>query len=117
MMYREKLMLAAARVLWTNLMRCRCVSRLDRRRTRSCLRNLLTRKSDFLLAELCPVTALSGSLRNGRAARGIRGNRREVVFQSGGVVQLVRTPACHAAGRGFESRRSRQFFQASNART
>jgi len=27
-------MLAAARVLWTNLTRCRCVSRLDRRRTR-----------------------------------------------------------------------------------
>jgi ABC-type branched-subunit amino acid transport system substrate-binding protein len=29
MMYREKLMLAAARVLWTNLTRCRCVSRLE----------------------------------------------------------------------------------------
>jgi hypothetical protein len=28
-----------------------------------------------------------------------------------GVVQLVRTPACHAGGRGFESRRSRQHFK------
>jgi hypothetical protein len=29
----------------------------------------------------------------------------------GGVVQLVRTLACHAGGREFESRRSRQFFK------
>ena len=33
--------------------------------------------------------------------------------QCGAVVQLVRIPACHAGGRGFESRPLRHLFQTS----
>src|ERR1039458_6488790 len=38
--------------------------------------------------------------------------RQIVDLASGDVVQLVRTLPCHGRGRGFESRRPRQFFQA-----
>lgn len=37
---------------------------------------------------------------------------RNLLRINGGVVQLVRTSACHAEGREFESRRSRHFYNA-----
>jgi hypothetical protein len=52
------------------------------------------------LLVLCPVTMeFSGSLGKARARKGTIGKKRELVY-AGGVVQLVRTPACHAGGRG-----------------
>jgi hypothetical protein len=49
--------------------------------------------------------ALSEPLHQEIAGREISGD--DVVC--GAVVQLIRTPACHAGGRRFESRRSRYF--------
>lgn len=58
-----------------------------------------------------PTIALSRHFRAVSDSAGKRREQEETVRQKrsnicGGVVQLDRTPACHARGRGFKSRRS-----------
>jgi hypothetical protein len=60
-----------------------------------------------------PTSALS---RHSQEVSGIDRHGKERTVTVGislcvGVVQLVRTLPCHAGGRGFESRRSRQHFK------
>ena len=77
----------------------------------------LTASSGTRRVVMCSLSSSRGQ--SGLPRQGEQGRcmlfRRCPWAPSGGVVQSVRTPACHAGGRGFESRRSRSRFHLQRA--
>ncbi len=69
-------MLAVARDVWVISRDCSCLSRPDRRRSSPCHRNSVKVKSDSLLAERSPVTAVSGGAGKRRERKGIVRHKR-----------------------------------------
>ena len=59
-----------------------------------------------LVEQRSPKPRAEGSI---PSAPAIKIRQRKLVDICGSVVQLVRTPACHAGGRGFKSLPSRHF--------
>ena len=72
-----------------------------------------TRTTSAHAERTCRLYRAVSNKRSGNAARAVLKNRSRSSFsleEVGGVAQLVRASACHAEGRGFESRPSRQFL-------